>query len=85
MKCPHCNYEYHGHLGDDGKWVPPEKKYGDHFSVETEEIEIPNDGLYRVTVMSNIVATRNSCGYIKEERSVHACASCGILFINTTH
>lgn len=29
MKCPHCNYEDDGHLGDDGKWVLPEKKSGD--------------------------------------------------------
>lgn len=66
MKCPHCNYEDGGHLGDDGKWVLPEKKYGDRFRVSS-------------------TASRDTGGWHTQTKDVYACASCGILFINTTH
>ncbi len=82
MKCPHCNYEDQGHISDDGKWVEADKREGEHFSVEVAEVSLKDDDQYPTCFTPELQATRGY-GWLKESRSVHACASCGILFIVT--
>lgn len=80
MKCPHCRYEDNGDIVD-GKWVESAKEHGNHFSILTEEFKPSLESENYHTCQPSIIAERGY-GISHEQRSVYACASCGILFIN---